>query len=165
MEGCFFLKTGRLAFVLGCCDNAIISKGVSGDIVGFEDCAYFLRANNLTPEHVLELNFALVHRKFTTLTLTDVHALELPMNEFVKIQQEFPSVAKRIYSAAEEKMIKLLLQRTQLKMKFGQTTAASKNNSQTNEAHSDIDTTREPLSSPEEVAKKQLTTFANVISI
>jgi hypothetical protein len=49
-----------------------------------------------------EMNFANVTRKFTTLTLRNVHALELPSAELIKIQQEFPAIARKIYTVAEE---------------------------------------------------------------
>ena len=74
----------------------------------------------MTREQALdvEMNFANVTRKFTVLTLRIVQALELPIAEVVKIQHEFPSVARRLYLTFEEELEHLLERRFRLQAKL-----------------------------------------------
>jgi len=55
-----------------------------------------------------------VSRRFTVITTSKVHALELPIVEIVKIKVEFPSVAELFYKHAEHHMLQLLLGRARL---------------------------------------------------
>lgn len=100
MQGFFFIKEGKLAFVLACQENAIFDKVEKEQMVGFEDYVYILKANGMDYEQdlvTLEQNRLMFTRKFTVITLEKVEALELPIDEVIKIQQEFPAVANKLY--------------------------------------------------------------------
>jgi hypothetical protein len=42
MTGFYFIKSGKVAYVLASYNNAIISKAGKGTIIGFEDYPYYL---------------------------------------------------------------------------------------------------------------------------
>lgn len=68
----------------------------------------------MTEEKAAELFGMQVSRRFTVITTSKVHALELPIVEIVKIKVEFPSVAELFYKHAEHHMLQLLLGRARL---------------------------------------------------
>ena len=84
-SGLFFIKEGSLAFVLPRYDNAIYKKVSGGDIIGFEDYVYYLSINFVRFEKTntteTEEHMRHVERKFTVISTSKCHALELPMNE------------------------------------------------------------------------------------
>lgn len=123
MLGIYFIKDGTLAFVLTNQDNAIYGRAGTGDVIGFEDFPYALHADEILQDSDVDpmdcLN-VLVTRKFTVITTSKVHALELSIVEVRKIQHEFPSVAISLYKHAERHMLELLLKRTKLQNKLAQ---------------------------------------------
>lgn len=108
-----------LAFVLVSQENAVLDRVKQGNIIGFEEFPYFLHQINVTFESFVQNETSLPNfsRKFTTISLTKIQALELPIAEVAKILSEFPAVAKLLYETSEEQMIKLLRRRTVIKNK------------------------------------------------
>ena len=74
ITGFYFIKTGDIAFVLPQENNAIYWRASAGDQIGFEDYVYKMQED--MGDH-LDLS-GHAYRKFTVISLTKVHALELP---------------------------------------------------------------------------------------
>ena len=110
IDSFFFIKKGVLAFVLTAHENAVYKWIKRGTIVGFEDYPYYLLGNGLTYDELrtIELNPSKVKREFSLIAKTVVEALELPIEDIVKMAHDFPHVLKLIYHSSENRVLKML---------------------------------------------------------